>query len=436
MKRITPVDLYGPRCYFTNFDYRITARTANLSEFRHDVERKLKVLLLLKSRIVCAASHLTSDFVFDFFRDNPELIAESHIIPAIRVDKSEISSLFGRIPDPRMNEKISFYEDHLATAVNWDRKDNTPWFRNAFLSEIKDTESPIGSRLAQYLPENKINSLIIHVESREDFIREFIEEAIADFPDAAKELLRSYRDMLYHIGGSSVVMCESALPQEDYIDYDIASPEQPRFRLSETNIFWKLFLEISLETFQRKALPVDLLDYLSFRDIIEIRQPLLDSTFQNKYDSLVKKAMLSIQKDEYDLVYDVEELEKLRSDLEEVFTEHIHKEVSEYAKKRAPKISEEMLSTSVSVGLGLLSFLPALSSITGITSLVKDLRSLMFNLSNFSSQKKAFDTSQSAINFHKDQLDRIVLQSDISDKSTLLDVVHIVTNKVLNQFSI
>ncbi|MEM8639574.1 MAG: hypothetical protein AAGG51_12275 [Cyanobacteria bacterium P01_G01_bin.54] len=191
-----------------------------------------------------------------------------------------------------------------------------------------------------------------------------------------------------------------------------------------------------METFQRTALPVELLDYLSFHDIVEIRKPLLESSFQDKYDALVSKAMLSIQKNEYDLVCDIEELETLRNDLEVIFTDHIHKEVSNYARKRAPKISEEILSNSISVGLSLLSFLPAVGGITGITSLVKDLRSLMFNLSDFSGHKSAFKTSQNAIKFHKEQLDEIVLKSDISDKSTLLDVVHMITGKVLNQFSI
>ncbi|MEM8639575.1 MAG: hypothetical protein AAGG51_12280 [Cyanobacteria bacterium P01_G01_bin.54] len=182
--------------------------------------------------------------MFDFFRENPELIAGSHIVPAMRVDKATVSSLFSKSPDLRMDEKISFYEDHIGTAVNWDRKDNVPWFKKAFLGAIKDSQSPVGSRLAKYLSEEKISTLVEHVESREDFIRGSIEESIVDFPDTAKELLRSYREMLYHVGGSSVVMCESALPQENYIDYDLVGSQNTRFRLSETNIFWKLFLAV------------------------------------------------------------------------------------------------------------------------------------------------------------------------------------------------
>jgi hypothetical protein len=74
MKRIDPQTFKGPRAYFTNFDYRIVERTRNREKLRQDIERKLKILLLTKNTIVCAASHLTSEFAYQLFRENPILL--------------------------------------------------------------------------------------------------------------------------------------------------------------------------------------------------------------------------------------------------------------------------------------------------------------------------------------------------------------------------
>jgi len=69
MKRINPNILVGPRSYFTSFDYRIVKRSKNLDFLKREVERKLKLLLLIKSQITCAASHLTSTFAYEIFKE-------------------------------------------------------------------------------------------------------------------------------------------------------------------------------------------------------------------------------------------------------------------------------------------------------------------------------------------------------------------------------
>jgi hypothetical protein len=70
MRRTNPLELCGPRAYFTAFDPKIVARSGDSSELRLQCERKLKLLLLLKSRVVCAASHLSSPIAHAIFRAN------------------------------------------------------------------------------------------------------------------------------------------------------------------------------------------------------------------------------------------------------------------------------------------------------------------------------------------------------------------------------
>ena len=95
--------------------------------------------------------------------------------------------------------------------------------------------------------------------------------------------------------GARVVNCESALPQENYIDYDLSDLTQKRTRLSEDQILSKLFRELVFDSLQKRFLPVDMLDLLSFEDILKIRKPLLGSVFQENMISLYEWRFLHAQ---------------------------------------------------------------------------------------------------------------------------------------------
>lgn len=113
MKRVDPQTLSGPRAYFTDFDRRIVERTSDPGLLRRKVERKLKILLLLKGCIVCAASHLATRFAYHFFKDNPALLTDGVILPALRSDMDEISELFTRKRFSGRDDAIRFYSDHV-----------------------------------------------------------------------------------------------------------------------------------------------------------------------------------------------------------------------------------------------------------------------------------------------------------------------------------
>jgi len=89
------------------------------------------------------------------------------------------------------------------------------------------------------------------------------------------------------MSGARVVNCESALPQENYIDYSLTDFSKHRVMLSDTQVFLKIFFELAFETLYRNALPVEVLDILSFEDIHCLRKPLENSSFRRKYDNLI-----------------------------------------------------------------------------------------------------------------------------------------------------
>ena len=141
MNKIEASDFKGPRAYFTNFDHRIVSRSPDTALLRRNVERRLKILLLTKHTVVCAASHLTSEFAYSLFRDNPILLEEELIVPALRRDRRDMADVFSGkdvpvISSSQSKEMIAFYENNLRKVVSWDLFDNSFWFRNNFLQQL------------------------------------------------------------------------------------------------------------------------------------------------------------------------------------------------------------------------------------------------------------------------------------------------------------
>lgn len=317
MKRIDPKTLRGPRAYFTDFDHRIVTRSTNLTALRTKGERKLKVLLLLKGRIVCAASHLATRFAYEFFRANPVLLTKGAIIPAFRSDKSDLSELFARKRFKGKDDAVRFYKDHIQTTVSWVLEDNSSWFRDRFLADIEDENSVVRRHLPSEAYDT-ISQLVGEIRRGSLLGRELIDRVAQSLPRKHQRLLQNYRELIYHMSGARVVNCESALPQENYIDYDLADLRQKRARLSEQQVLWKLLIELVLDSLQRGMLPIEMLDILTFEDIILIRQPLLVSGFQKKYDQLINQVVASYNL-RPDSICDIDALEKIRNDLSETF---------------------------------------------------------------------------------------------------------------------
>ena len=148
MIRINPKSLRGPRAYFTDFDHRIIYRTRNIGAIKLKGERKLKALLILKGQIVCAASHLSTRFAYEFFKDNPILLTSGAIIPAFRSDKTDLSELFAKKRFKEKDSAIQFFKEHIQKTANWDLDENSMWFRNRFLADLEDDHSLIRTHIS------------------------------------------------------------------------------------------------------------------------------------------------------------------------------------------------------------------------------------------------------------------------------------------------
>lgn len=430
MERILPETLVGPRAYFTSFDYRIAARTRDLSILQRDVERKLKTLLLIKSQVVCAASHLSSPVAFRIFSENPVLLRDSIIVPALRADKDGVShALEGKLPKGREHE-AAFYEENVRATVSWELEENSTWFRDRFLLELDDEQSLIRKRLTG-VSHDAVQSLIATLRANPLLGREELEELSGFLPTQAQEAFLNYRELVYHMSGARVINCESSLPQENYVDYDLADLQQKRTKLSEEHIFWKLFIELALDSFQRRVLPVELLDLLSFEDILAIRTPLLDSSFQAAYDQLVKAAIKGFQDESHPTsLLDLSALEALRAKLEVTLRAVFEEELPIFLKNRAFSQAKEVASVGFSVALGALGFVPILGYVASGMSVIRDSPALFFNIGELYRSSKAISSMETYARNRHVALETSLENSDISNKSTMLDMIDVLTSSL------
>lgn len=437
MERIEPTVFRGPRAYFTSIDHRITSRSQDKQLLRKKVERELKVLLLVKGVVVCAASHLTSGFAYSLFRDNPHLLNQGLVIPALRRDRRDMADVFEGSDVPALSddlgkEMIQFYNDNLREVVTWDLVDNSAWFRNQFLHHLKDQNSVLRKHLKK-TSQKQIAQMVDKVEADPLLERGTVEELSETLKGTDRTALLNFRELLYHISGSRVVHCEGTLPREYHVDYDLSDIAGGNTSLSDVRVFWKVFLELAFDTLRKPNLPVELLDLLTFDDISQIREPLLSGDFQKKYDEIVEEAARAIISDNPgEAVLDVDHIMQIRNELAPVLAEVFDKELADFSRKKMKSVGGQagLASSGTSLALTILSNVPVpiVSGIAGTVGMIKEMRSLVINLSSTIRSRKGKNQYEAYVGRRNALLRELIKKSRVSEKTPLLDVVDVLAS--------
>lgn len=429
MERINSSNLRGANAYFTNFDNRIVSTTSDKESLKRTVERTLKVLLLTKNNVVCAASHLTNDFTYELLSENKVLLDKQLLIPAFRADKTEIAELFTtkNLKESKRKKYIDFYRDNVTKTVLWELLPNSNWFRDTFVQGLKTKGSVIQKNLKS-LTKKQLTNLIEEVSKKEILDRDTIDILSKDFDNETKLVLRNYRELVYHMSGARVVNSESTLPQENYIDYSLTDFKNRNIQLSELQVFWKIFIELLYEALNKPKLSEELLDILSFEDIANIRQPILETNFVENYNAFYKIAVNAINKNNQDdILFDLKELIRIKNNLENNFKEVFEIELKSYFKKKAIIGGKGLLKNTVNMGLG---FIPWSNLIGGSIGVLNEFKSTQFNVSQtFRNLKSLSDYDNYAIGKEK-QILNTINSFETSNKTEIIDVIELITNTI------
>jgi hypothetical protein len=344
MKLISPSSLRLSRVYFTEFD-RITYsqvawRTEDVDDIRRNLERKLKLLALIKGHIIIASSHLIeSELAYDVLFKHPRLFTEGLVVPALR---SEFKS-FEHFLDTKISEgkEACLYEGEarrdmaqmldtsVAFAVCWEVKRTSKWFKDRLVYDIKDEGGLLRSclRTAGIVVPPDLSDRISKVQtlSRKDVY------VLAKGTHNKKlwEILCNYGDFVYYLSGAKAVQSEGVLPQENLMDFSLSDMASGRTRLSEMEVFFKIFVDI-VKTVTHTHFPVDILDTISIEDALDLHRLALEDRFVEKYNTIQERTKEGLS------LHDPERLVLLMEELE-LFERQLHDEYQHALQRELPR---------------------------------------------------------------------------------------------------
>jgi len=430
MKFIDPTDLKIPRVYFTEFDritYSQVAWTAeNVEEIKHNLERKVKLLGLIKGVVIIATSHLfESELAQEFIKENPIVLEKGIILPALISKYKNFSDfLFAKREESKERERYlskdkdeinALLSNSVNAVVKWDVGLTTKWFKQRLLQELENERSVLRFNLSTVpLP------LIMDVASR---ISELESPSRGEIYNISKNSgdkilwgrLSDYTDLIYYLSGALAVNSEGVLPQENLIDFSITDLARGKTNLSDYDIFYRIFLRIIKDKTQ-KFFPVEILDLLTFEDIVELRETLLHSGFVEKYNKLMEKTKERVEiTDTEQLILSVDELNQFENELHSIFTDTVVTEV--YQMK---KIDLQKRGVKVLTSLGsLLTFYGTIESVIQLT--VNVLSLLGFNTQIRQTERKIQQNLQG--------LEKFVDRSSLYKKPLLLKFLSEISKK-------
>ncbi len=388
MKFINPTELKIPRCYFTEFDRVTYSQVAwtpkEVEEIKRNLERKVKLLGLIKGVIIIASSHLfESELAQEFIRENPIILEKGILLPALisryknfsdfLSSKREESKEREQYLSPDKDEINTLLSNYVDKVVIWDVDLTTKWFKQRLLQDLEDERSVLRFNLSTVSIQ-----AIKNVTSR---IRDLESPSRGEIYNIAKNSgdktlwtrLCDYTDFIYYLSGARAVNSEGVLPQENLIDFSITDFISGKTKLSDYEIFYRIFIRIMKDRTQ-KIFPVEILDILTFNEIVELRETLFHSGFVEKYNRLMEMTKQRVEiTDTEQLILSIEELNQFENELHFIFTDTVAKEINQMKKIDLQKKGLKVLTSSAS----LLSFYGTIESIIQLT--VNVLSFLGFN---------------------------------------------------------
>ncbi len=424
MKRIDPNELTIPRVYFTEFDRITYSQVAwspeDIEHIRLNLERKVKLFGCIKGVVIIATSHLyESELAQEFIQDYPIVLEEGIVKPAL-ISKHQTFSDFLSYKREKSNEQEMYSGkdkdviDNILTCcvnevVSWDVESTSKWFGNRIRMDLQDERSVLRHSLCE-VPQKVLDGVIGRLGELAQPSRGEIYLIAKD--SGNRKLwanLSEYADLIYYLSGARAVNSEGVLPQENLLEFRITDLGYRKTKLSEFEIFYKILVGIIKEK-TKKIFPVEILDALTFEEIIDLRRSVLHEEFIEKYNSLLELSKDRIEiLDAERLVLTLKEIEELDQELHILFNNTIEKELK-YLKKA--EVESKGLKVLSNIG-SILTFYGAVESVVQLS--VNTLSLLGFDQLIMQTEDK--------INGCLSALDKMTDRSSLSDKPILLDYI-------------
>ncbi|MBM2816349.1 MAG: hypothetical protein HW421_3111 [Ignavibacteria bacterium] len=432
MKFIDPQNLELPRVYFTEFD-RVTYsqvewNNQEINDIKLNLERKVKLLALIKGFVVIATSHLfESELAQEFIKENPIVLEKGILVPALISKYKSFTDFYHyKKNESKEKELYSQKEDincllmnSVDSVISWDVNLTSQWFKERLIKDLNEEKSVLRHNLSDIK-----NTVICDLS---DKISEIISPSRGDIYKLGKntgnkllwEILCNYTDFVYYLSGAHAVNSEGVLPQENLIDFSITDLEKGKTKLSEYEIFYKIFVNIIHDKTQ-KYFPVEILDLLTFKEIIELRESLFHSKFIEKYNLLMEKTKNKVDLFDTDkIILSLSELCEFEDELQKIFTEAVVNEI-----KIMKKIEKVKKGGKLLTNIG--------SSFT-FYGTIESVYQIIISLLSFSGFDKQINNIEKRVSNNLIKLKEIVERNDFDNKPILMKFLEEIRKKYVTK---
>jgi hypothetical protein len=328
--------------YFTEFDRvtysQVAWSDADVEGIKRNLERKLKLLALVKGHVVIAASHLLeSELAREVIAPHPELLSKRIVVPALRSEFPTCTAFMESKRETAASSEADLYAgneqqemaaliDQNALVVEWDVDATAGWFQDRLVADLSNGRSLVGLRLRR-LGFDPPESLIASLAETPMLSRGSVYKLTEPLELRLRETISDYADFLYYLSGARAVNSEGVLPQENLLDFRVDDLAAGATSLSEHEIFFKLFVDI-VKSATSTTFPTNLLDALSMSDAIDLHGVAINDHFVEKYHSIQEKTKdgLTISDPER-LILSMEEIATFEHELQREFTAAIDAEL-------------------------------------------------------------------------------------------------------------
>ncbi len=439
MNSVLPEDLHPNRVFFTEFDRVTYSQVAwtddDVKKIYERLNEKIKLLTITKGNIVIAASHLLeSEIARDFVFANPKLIEKGIIVPSLRsefytckefLQRKREDSDIGEAEPYKCEEALKMAEiiDNAPVVVRWKLEDASDWFKLRMLKDLEDERSIL--RLS--LKNESIKKIYSIKESIENEVH-LSRGAIYRIGKNSKNKniwhnLSDYGDFIYYLGGARTVKSEGVLPQENLLDYSLGDLAGWNTRLSDYEIFFKIFIDI-VKAKTCTIFPSEVLSSFSINDVIDLHEIAIKEDFTDKYNMVqtLTKDAISI-KDPEKLVLLLEEIESFESELYNNFEEEIKSEIISRQRESKKYLAREMLQSIASL-------------VIPYEGHIDTAKTIIINGLKLADRKDISDKIEIKIEKGFNAIEKVMEKVNISEKQILLDFVNNMKKKYVNKMNI
>lgn len=343
IKSVAPEDLLPHRVFFTEFDRysnsKLWTRANEADSIDRLIRRKIKLLLLTKGNIVVAASQLLeSPFAHSLILENPALLEKGAIVSSMKFGHSTSVEFLETKREEYKTKPNSAYHsgsaselasllDASAQIVRWRINDMSDWFRDRLVKDLIDQKSLLTLTLRSQQTVAPID-LAKEIRQQPVLSRDAVDSIVSKYKNASlRSIVVAYADFLYYLSGARTTGSEGVLPQENLVDFSISDMIGGRTKLSEFEVFLKVFID-TVKARTSTIFPVDFLDTIPISEAIELREIAIEKSFTDKYNLIQIKTKQILQiNDPEKLVLLMHELEMFETELYNEFSSALDKEL-------------------------------------------------------------------------------------------------------------